>query len=395
MAVLGIKTRAALRRLEQDDLVRDVVAHHDHVWVQYATGLIEMWGLHGERPRRLTLPRSGWWSGAPRERQEANGLEEFIVFDPREDGSLLPVPMRGIYRCGFMEQRLRTQRLVAALLEEGWLQPMWPADRLEADAQAVLGERRRHVLSKGFIRGQPGRSVVPPPGLVLANHLVDWGHLAGPGRISLAEAWASPQRLYWAITGLIRRRQPITRASITHKLVAGSAEGCNIKAGPLWSPASLAVGVMRGLLGLGKRPILCDPYPGCGSRVVAALALGGIVISAPAFAERSVDAVAGAALRAAAGHADARVVPDDGSITSDVGIIDLREHDVDFDVRALLDDLVERCASVVVVSDGQCDAVLMDALPGADRIRFRPRPWSSQDDAIFVLHQRGRRLSGP
>ena len=59
-----------------------------------------------------------------------------------------------------------------------------------------------------------------------------------------------------------------------------------------------------------------------------------------------------------------------------------------------LDELVQtvevigpRCASVVAVARGEDRDRLREVLPGADLIRFRPRPFSRSDDLLVVWHQ--------
>ena len=269
MAVVGPVTRAALHRFERNDLVEAVRVHHDRIRVAYASGIREVWGLEGEKCRRLTLPTGDWWR-----HQLIDGLEfgtyRQLDFDYcREEDPFFLISRKDLFRAGFLDRRLAIHRLVARLLKEGWLTPSFPDDALDRDLARLRTDARRFAVTPGYMRGQPGRTTTPPPGLLLANHMLDWGLLRAPGRSTLPEAWADPRRLYWAINSLVENRQDITRAGIIHRLTSGRAEGFPMKAGPRWEDPALFRSILTDLLGLGYRAVVLDLDPGCGSLAVA------------------------------------------------------------------------------------------------------------------------------
>jgi hypothetical protein len=231
-------------------------------------------------------------------------------------------------------------------------------------------------VTPGYIRGQPGRATSPPPGLLLANHLRDWGPLRAPGRPTLSGAWANPRRLYWAVNSLAQKGQDVTRAGVIHRLVCGQATGFPSKAGPRWEDPALFRSILKDILGLGHRPVVLDRDQGwCGSLAVAAASLNGVYIapSIEAFAPQGI---------AWAVSVGAEVIEDDGNVTSDVVFVDVT------DVAGLVahvETLGRRCACVVAhLPNGEG---VREALPGADVIRYRPRPY--RPDEVLVLCRQG------
>lgn len=371
MAILGPVTTAALRRFEADDLVEQVHVHHDRIRVAYATGIREVWGLLGEKPRRLTLPTSGWRRRMPLEGLEFSTFWQLdLDYEPDNDIFFM-LTGRDLRHAGFLERRLVVHRAVTRLLREGWIKPNFPNEALDDDLAALRTDPRRFVVTPGYVRGQPGRATSPPPGLVLANHLVDWGPLAGPGRIALRDAWSDPRRLYWAVSALVEKGRDVVRAGIIHRLVCGTAMGFPVKAGPRWESPALCRSILQYLLGLGHRPVVLDLDPGCGSLAVATASLGGVYIasSIEAFAPEGIEW---------AGSIGASIIADDSEVTADVVFVNV------VDVEDLVEQVRKlgwRCATVVgELPDGPG---VRDALPGADVIRLRPRPF--RKDKILVV----------
>ena len=102
MALLGPRSRTALRRFEDHALVHTVKVVWDRVTVRYSTGHVEHWGLDHGRPRRLMFPRQGWWQ------HEIELLPEFtdLAALPDPDTPMWSVPYSEYVRAGFLDQRI-------------------------------------------------------------------------------------------------------------------------------------------------------------------------------------------------------------------------------------------------------------------------------------------------
>ena len=374
MAIVGPVTRAALHRFEGDDLVEEVRVHHDRVRVQFKTGVREVWGLLGEKSRRLTLPTGGWWRHKLIDGLEFGTFRQLDLDYRREDDPFFLISGKDLDCAGFLERRLAIHGIVARLLHEGWIWPSFPGDALHEDLASLRSDSRRFTVTPGYIRGQPGRAPSPLPGLLLANHLRDWGPLRAPGRPTLSEAWAHPRRLYWAVNTLVEKGQDVTRAGIIHRLVCGQAKGFPMKVGPRWKDPALLRSILKDVVGLGHRPVVLDRDPGCGSLAVATASLQGIYIT-PTIE------VCAPQVTQWAETIGAEVIEDTGDVTADVVFVDVADVE---GLVAQVETVGRRCACVVAnlpSGDG-----VRQALPGVDVIRYRPRPYR-RDEVLVVWHQ--------
>lgn len=377
MAILGPRSRAALAKFHDHDLVEDVRVAHDRIRVAYVTGVVETWGLEGDKPRRLTFPTNGWWRHRPREVPQYDQFRSFAAMHDEAVDPFFMIPRSEIRKAGFLDRRLLVQVVVDRLLREGWRRPTYPQGALNEDLTRLVADDQRFALSPGYLRGQPRRPFAPPPGFVLANHLVDWGSLRSPGRSTLEEAWRDSRRLYWAVSGIIERRHHITRTAVIHRLTCGHSEGFARRAGPKWSSPSLWRSIFVDLLGL-RRPVVLDLDPGCGSRAVAVASLGGVYLSSSrSWIEEGLDWAA----------SQGALLAEDDGCTADVGILgDFRDRSVE-ELVHVVEQIRRRCSSVVATARGENRDRLREALPDADLVRFRPRPFSRADDLFVVVHQ--------
>ena len=374
MTILGKESRAALSEFADEDIIEAVRVHHSHLRISFGTGVVETWGLEGEKPRRLMFPRRGWWGPMPISAPEYHAFRQLDGDYDAASDPFFVVSGRDISRAGFLTQRLLIHSLVRQLRSEGWRKPVFPEEALEDDLRSLHDDGRHYVVTPGFAH-VPGRTTTPPPGMIACNHLADWGWLRAPGRPSLAEAWACPKRLYWALDSLVQHRQDITKTAIIHRLTTGESMGFAQKAGPRWEPPSFYRAVLRDLLGL-HRPVVLDLRPGCGAMAVATISLRGIYIPS----STSVITPEGMAWARRIGG---EVVDDDGDVTADVAFLG-HLHDVEDFVEAV-ESVGLRAAQVVgFVKDGEAARA---RVPGTSVVRFRETPFSKKDGAVVVWTQ--------
>ncbi len=385
MAVVGPKTRAALRKLEGSGEVTDVRVLHDRVRARFASGLTETWDLDGSRPQRKRLPRSNWWLRAPIRATEHGLLRAFDPdYEPHDDPEFF-YAATDVLETGFLDQRLFVNRLARELATEGWRRPITPRTALAEDLDRVRRTVRRHALSTGFLRGQPGRPPRGiPPGLALCNELLDWGTLEAPDRPSLSEGWADPLRLRCAIDALLSEGRPLTRLGLIHRMTCGRAQGHSVKCGPRWQPVSLWISVLRDVLGIKRHPVILDLDSGCGSLAVATAVLNGAYIHPP-----SVEPSASGPLWRGAGEADEGscwpdLVEDDGAMCADAAFVGPT------DVAGLgqaVDSYGPRTA--LVAADmlwSERDEVLRQ-LPLVRVVRFKNRPFRLEERLLAIWRQ--------
>jgi hypothetical protein len=372
VAILGPKTRSDLHTFAGSDVVREFRVFHDRVRVGYTDGLVETWDLDGERRRGHRLPRHGLWGHQPMLMPECNLNRHLDPTYDAEADPLFSLGSWGIEQAGWLDKRIMIHRLVARLVEEGWVQPRYPRNALEGDLRALRSAGPRYAPSAGYLRGQPGRppSKKLPPGLLLCLDTTDWALLAAPGRPVIEQAWRDPARLRWSIEGLLRRGQRITRARIVYRLVCGKAEGFSSKAGPSWTPPSFWISVLRDILGYDRSPIVLDAGLDSGARAVAVGMMGGVYLHSPRQTFRT-----------------------DGPLWQDGAVIEPDDESQAVDV------VFADCASVAEFKDAieqyglRADRVV-GALPWRDReaalelrgvsvVRYRPRPYL--DDAVLAV----------
>lgn len=376
MAVLGPRSKNALSRFADHDLVESVRVFHDRVRTAFTTGVVETWGLEGEKPRRLVFPRSDWWGPTPIQAPEYNAFRQFDDDYDVDADPFFVFSGRDIQRAGFLTQRLLIQSCVAQLVCAGWKKPVYPGEALDDDLRRLRRNGRRFIVTPGYVRGQPGRTTTPPPGMIACNQFVDWGPLCAPGRPSLAEAWRCPRRLYWAIDSLVRRGRDITRASIIHRMTTGSSAGAGFphKAGPLWTDPTFYRAVLRDLLGL-HRPVVLDLAPGCGAIGVATASLRGVHVSPP---ELSIAPEGMAWSR----HIGGEVVDDEDDLTVDLALLGNLD-DVEAFAEAV-DTFGQRAAQVVAFMQGGGEASRL-RVSGTQTIRFRERPYAKKKAGLIVV----------
>lgn len=378
MAVIGPKTRAALRKLEGCPEVEEVRLFHDRVRTTFTGGLTETWDLDGSRPSCWRLPRSGWWRREPVRATEHELLRVFDAdYDPHADTEFY-YSASDLEKCGFLDRRVFVNRLARELASEGWHRPSTPFSALADDLERVRSAARRHALSTGFIRGQPGRTPRGvPAGLLLCNELIDWGHLEAPGRPTLATGWSDPLRLRNAIDALLAGGRPVTRPGIIHRMTCGQARGHPVKCAPRSEPISLWVSILRDVLGVSRHPVVMDTTPGCGARAIATAALDGAYIH-PASCTLSSRGPAWV------GGTWPALLPDDGWVCADVAMVDATDCD---SLRTTVEDVGPRAASVVAIMSASNRACVMSLGLNLNVIRVRPRPFHTREEIMVIWRQ--------
>lgn len=378
MAVLGPRTRAALRKLEGCPDVEDVRLFHDRVRTTFTGGLKETWDLDGSRPSGWRLPRSGWWRREPVRATEHGLLRVFDEdYDPHADTEFY-YSASDLEQCGFLDRRVFANRLAAELASEGWRRPTTPSSVLVDDLERVQQGVPGHALSTGFIRGQPGRTQRGmPAGLLLCNEFIDWGHLEAPGRPTLSAGWSDPLRLRNAIDALLAGGRPVTRPGIIHRMTCGQARGHAVKCAPRWEPISLWISILRDVLGIPRHPVVMDATPGCGARAIATAALEGAYIHPASHTLSS---------RGPAwdGETWPALLPDDGWVCADVALVNATDCD---SLREAVEDLGPRAACLVSIMASSNRAPVMSLGLNLGVIRVRPRPFHAGEQILVIWRQ--------
>ena len=379
MALLGVKSREALREFEAHPLVERVRVRWDRISVWYGTGVHECWGLDHGRPRRLMFPRVGWWQYTPEFLPEHTDLAALVHTEPDGDDPMWSVPWDEIRKTGFLDRRLLVQRMVARLLREEWVDPTTPEMWLDWDLDRLRRVATdRHVVTAGYLRQQVSRSHRPPPGFYVAMALNGWGDHQEDGRIPLREAFKDVRRLYWGVEGCISRRRDVHRVALVHAMTSGRAQGSPRRAGPRYIPPEFHLTVLRGICGLNK-PVVVDGSRCPGFVAAATVADGGVYMMPPAWSVRP-------AAPAFASRHLAALVPDDGA-TADVGLLgDMRASTLE-EVEKRFDALHERCATVISMVDRNVGVALRERWRQADVLRFHRWNFCKADEALLVRHQ--------
>lgn len=378
MAVVGPKTRAALRKLEGCPDVEEVRLFHDGVRTTFAGGLTETWDLDGSRSSYWRLPRSGWWRREPVRATEHGLLSVFDEdYDPHADTEFY-YSASDLEECGFLDRRVFVNRLACELASEGWRRPSTPISVLADDLERVRSAARRHALSTGFVRGQPGRPPSgAPAGLLLCNELIDWGHLEAPGRPTLATGWSDPLRLRNAIDALLAGGRPVTRPGIIHRMTCGQARGHPVKCAPRWEPISLWVAILRDVLGISRHPVVMDTTPGCGARAIATAALDGAYICPASHTSSSRGP-------AWVGGTWPALLPDDGWVCADVALTQAPDC---VSLKAAIERLGPRAACIASIMSAAQREEVMNLRLDLDVIRMRPRPFKTDEEVLVIWRQ--------
>lgn len=364
---LGAGARAALRRFEQQPLVKGGRVYRDTICFDFATGVREQWALRHNDNIWWLFPGRGWW------RHEPVALPEFAGCDPDD---FFCYRDKDIARAGFFEQRLLVHGLALRLSETGWRADLrWPEEALAHDLEQLRRDKVKYAASRGFLRGQPGRPrSAPPSGMLLAMATRDWGSLVVQGRQTLADAWSEPGRLVRSIDGLVRKGHDVTRAAIVRKLIMGAADGFPRSVGPKWVPPAFWRALLRDILGINTMPVVLDLDPGCGSLAVAVGSMDGVHVRPGAVGMDDCGPVW-------AGRAE--MVLDDGC-TVDVAVAPCGNA-VEFEGSVSC--FGDRAAQVLsFLPWEEREAVL--AMPGVRVVRYRPRPYWD-DEVLAVWTQDG------
>jgi hypothetical protein len=379
MALLGPRTTSALHRFERHPLVLDVRVHWDRLRVEYSTGIHEVWSLDHGDPRRLVLPRGGWWRYGPGMLQEYADPTALLCGDVADDGPMWCMPYSEFAKGGFLDQRLGVHRALDRLLDEGWIEPEVPFQALDED---LVRLRRAlidgHVTSRGFIRQQVEGMRSPPPGFSIACSATRWGDHEEPGRPSLRSSFTS-RRIYWAIESCLARRRNLTRVNLIHGLTTGSSFGVASRVGARTTAPTFWLAVFRHVCGVTAKPIVVDHAGNVGFVAAAVVASGGRYLYPVGLPIRD-------GFAAWADRHGVEIVVDDGS-TSDVGLLgDLRGRGQS-EIEYVINSAHERCASTVALVSREEGESLRSAFPQADLLRFRRWQFNRDDQALFVLHQ--------
>ena len=171
MAILGPLTREALSRFEQTDIVDGTDVRHDRVRVSYSTGLRETWGSSA---RRSVGSRCRWLpGGSTNPLQPRSGTPSISLTGRIRRGRPLVRLQRTRHRAALRVLRPKAPRPSRRPPTRGGRldQARVSQEALAQDLARLRADPRCFAVTKGYMRGQPGRATTPPPGFLLANHL--------------------------------------------------------------------------------------------------------------------------------------------------------------------------------------------------------------------------------
>ena len=213
-------------------------------------------------------------------RKKVNIFHEYPL-DPLEELPEVALPhfliqYKDLKKAGFIDTRFVVHELIARLLKEGWIEPKYLPETLEFDRQRLLSFNLKKFEITKFWIDHYVKDRGPFPGYYIMSSFMETGKYSYKGSESLAEAWASPHRLWMAINALIRKKRNITRATIIKEFSLAHKN----RVGPRFTKPAFYLYVMGKYLNL-KNPIIYDMAPMFGQKLIATGLMKGTYLYRP------------------------------------------------------------------------------------------------------------------
>ncbi len=255
---MNLTERVALRKMSEllasDPIVLWHKIRYDSVTVMFKDGIREKWRRYKSDYSWLKMPEDPLAGGDV-------SIQNQFQFEERNP-KLFLIRYKSWKHGSFYEKRMVIHRLICRLLEEGWLDVDYPKRILVDDLEklhAINPETRYYYLNTILSFGQFRSNI--RPGRLLAEQLLAWDSF---GKYPIRNAWSDRYVLRRAISKILRLKQDVTRISIFMRLKLDLKYRTT---GAFIDPGCYRLIYRKfGLIG----QLVADPYPGLGSKALAA-----------------------------------------------------------------------------------------------------------------------------
>jgi hypothetical protein len=265
------KVRRDLDRLQQYEIVDSYKLSYYGITVKFKTGLKEHWIIEGRKQRTKKYFSSYLPSKYDPWFKEPVPIYQQFSTKPLNDEynkliePLFLIQQSDVIKAGFIDIRIALHELIYRILNEGWIEPQYPYEALNADFEHVKSATFGHAMfDPTHISAYPfDRKGVP--GTVLMSHFIeDWGSATDRNRLSLRECWTKPHKLLHAMNRILHLKHDIVKPNLLHKIYGG----------PVFGSPTFFRALLSEVLQLHK-PIVLDVNPGWGPALLATAAEGG------------------------------------------------------------------------------------------------------------------------
>ncbi len=276
LKMASIERKIAIHALMKHSLVEEVHENCYFISIKFTTGIWENWmttsgsghtvgvkAHHQKRPFRFPFPARPPYYTARKLRNHREFESSPFDDDYNVRSKLFILEYKRYRKARFIDQRLMVHALIKNLMEEGWVDPVYPKSSITSDWKDTKdGDVSCHLRGgELYLYGSkfPGRHII--------ESYLPYGTHVSQGRSSLVDAW-TPANLHRVIRVLLDKRKDVTRHNIVKKL--------NVSRFSLAGPRFISVGCYRIMfqkLQLAPK-VISDWRPDFGGKMLLAAAIG-------------------------------------------------------------------------------------------------------------------------